>query len=162
MAPNAQALTALRDIHQPLAIGWWPLAKGWYILAVFLIVLTAMAITLIRRYQRNRRGKREALRLLAIYQQQYQREKNTAQTAARVSELLKRVALIYFPRTEVASLQGDAWLVFLNETAKSLDFNRVREALLECPFQPSSDKPLDALFDLARRWITQRRKPCLS
>lgn len=155
-------LAQLRDIHFPEAIGWWPLAPGWYLLAIILlIILMVSAFFLIRRYL-NGRARRQSLQMLATYQQQHQQEMNSQLSAARVSELLKRVALVYFPRADVASLTGDAWLRFLNTTARGLDFNLVRQELLEAPYQPAIDRDLQPLFNMARMWINQRRGSCLN
>ncbi len=153
----SKELAQLRDIHLPDAIGWWPLAPGWYLLAItVLLILVVSLFFSVRRYI-NGRSRRHALHLLATYQQQYQEEMNHSLTAARVSELLKRVALVYFPRAEVASLTGEAWLHFLNSTARGVDFNDVRQELLEAPYESTFSRDLGSLFNIARRWIIQRR-----
>jgi hypothetical protein len=161
-APNAQELAQLRDIHLPGAIGWWPLAPGWYVLATLSMVALITIIFFIHRYHSNSRARRQALRLLTVFQQQYQRDANGSLAAARVSELLKRVSLAYFPRASVASLQGESWLGFLNSTATGLDFNGVRTELLDMPYQSTRDCDLHQLFIIARAWIKQRRGPCLN
>lgn len=157
-------LTQLRDIHIPPAIGWWPIAPGWYILIALSILLVASISFLIYRYYRNTRVRRHALSLLTHYQKKYAQEGHTQQSSAQVSELLKRVALFYFPRKEVANLQGEAWITFLTRTANNIDFNTVRIALLELPYQPEAPTAYDLnpLFAAAKTWIKQRRKPCLT
>lgn len=157
---KAQKLANLRDIHLPESIGWWPLAPGWYVLALLLIVLLIVIIFFVSRYYINGRARRHALRLLTHYMQEYQHNRNSQLNAARISELLKRVALVYFPRKDVASLNGAEWIAFLNDTSKGLDFNRVRTELLEIPYQPIIKHNLLPLFEMARAWISQRRGPC--
>ena len=122
-ATTPKELAQLRDIHLPEAIGWWPIAPGWYILAVLLIMMVSALVFFLRRHYLQGRVKRQALREWVMYHQEYQQEQHSQISAAKLSELLKRVALMYFPRNEVASLQGDAWIVFLNQTSKQLDFN---------------------------------------
>ena len=161
-SPKAQELAQLRDIHLPDAIGWWPLAPGWYLLAIILFVALITVIFLGGRYYLNGRSRRQALRLLVTCQQQYQRDANSQLSAARVSELLKRVALVYFPREQVASLQGESWITFLNTTSNGLDFNCVHTELLEAPYQATIDCDLHNLFIVARAWISQRRGSCLN
>ena len=158
--PTSNDLSALHDIHLPKAIGWWPLAPGWYLLAIITIIFCLLIIVLSRRYYRNTQAKRKALLTLTVYQQQYEQEGNSQCASAQVSELLKRVALVYYPRQEVASLQGEAWITFLNGTAKGVNFNAVRRQLLELPWRPSQNQSLQLLFDTARKWITRQRKPC--
>ena len=160
--PKSQELAQLHDIHLPESIGWWPLAPGWYVLTLLLIILLVTVIFLMSRYYLNGRARRQALRLLMTYQQSYPKQANSQLSAARVSELLKRVALVYFPRAKVASLQGEAWIVFLNDTSKGLDFNNVRQELLEAPYQPVMEHDLQLLFNQARAWISQRRGSCLN
>ena len=160
--PDAQNLAQLRDIHLPAVIGWWPPAPAWYVLAVVLLLLMAWLARFLYRAYRNGLAKRRALKLLAGYQNQHEKAPNSQLTAARVSELLRRVALVYYPRDHVASLKGDAWLAFLQNSAKAVDFQAVREALLELPYQPDRQADLEPLFKAAEAWIRQRRKPCSS
>ncbi len=159
---NSQELAPLRAIHLPDPIGWWPLAPGWYLLAFCLMMgLVALLMWLHRCYS-NGQAKREALRLLSAYQQQYRPHINTQLTSARLSELLKRVALAYYPRTKVAGLRGDEWIAFLDETSINMDFSLVRIALLELPYHATKEHDLNVLFSMARTWIKQRGKPCFN
>ena len=156
----ASNLTQLRDIHQPDPIGWWPLAPGWYLLILVFVITCLLIGFFIHRYYFNGRAKREALRALVTYQKQYEEDENSQLLSARISEVLKRVALAYYPRTRVASLQGDAWIMFLNSTAKGVNFNSVRVQLLELPYRPSKSYPLQPLVNVARKWIIKQGKPC--
>lgn len=162
MPPNEHALAQLRDIHLPAPIGLWPLAVGWVVLAALLFLVFFMVTWFAIRHYHAQRGRRQALSVLARYQQENQRQPNSQLSAARVSELLKRVALLYYPRTEVASLQGDAWVDFLNKTANNLDFNTVRILLIERPYQPPQSDDITPLFIMAQLWIQQRRGQCLN
>ncbi|MCE3045065.1 DUF4381 domain-containing protein [Legionella sp. 16cNR16C] len=159
---KTNALENLRDIHLPEAIGWWPLAPGWYILLILVLLLFAGGLYYFIEYQKNSKPKRHALKLLAQYQEEYQRSGNSQLASSRVSELLKRVALVYFSRETVASLQGEEWINFLNQTGRKLNFNAVRQLLLELPYQPSTSQvSLAPLFARAKTWIKQRGKRCL-
>lgn len=164
---NTSSLDLLRDVHVPPALGWWPVAPGWYILIILILIAITISLTLFIRYYQQGRFKRQSLRLLARYHQQYTHDANPHQTCAQISELLKQAALIYYPRQHVAGLQGDAWLNFLNAHAKNIDFNCVRTLLLERPFQnnhqiiPYTDD-LEPLFECTKSWIKQQGKPCLN
>ncbi|WP_019215838.1 DUF4381 domain-containing protein [Legionella tunisiensis] len=153
-------LAKLRDIQLPDPIGWWPMAPGWYFLIVLIALSVIFLLYIFRRNYIRGRAKREALQLLAHYHQTYQHAGNSQLGSMEISELLRRVALVYFPREMVAGLQGEAWLAFLNETAKGIDFNAVRTCLLEAPYQPGKNMDLNPLFSCAEKWIKQRRKPC--
>ncbi len=156
----ASDLAQLHDIHMPAPIGWWPLAPGWYLLAASLALVCFLMGFWLRRSYLNSRAKREALRALAVYQRQYQQDKNCQLTSAAMSELLKRVALAYYPRTRVAGLQGEPWIMFLSTTVKGVDFSSVRTLLLEGPYRPSRSHNLQPLFLIAHKWIKRQGRPC--
>ncbi len=157
-----QVLAKLHDIHLPVPVNWWPLAPGWYALLILVFILIGLLIYVTRRTYLNGQPKRQALQLLAIYERKYQVERDSQSCSMKISELLRRVALVYFPREEVASLQGEAWLTFLSRTSKRIDFNQLRDYLLEIPYQAASGIDLQPLFYGARAWIKQRRVPCSS
>ncbi|MDR3504247.1 MAG: DUF4381 domain-containing protein [Legionella sp.] len=161
MANQTDPLAQLKDIHLPDAIGWWPLAPGWYAVITLIILLIFVLAAYVYRRHRYALAKKQALLLLASYQEAYEKEQNTPTSSAQISELLRRVALVYYPRAEVASLHGDAWLQFLNQTSKGIDFNAVRALLLDAPFKAAdSGIDLSPLFAHAKHWIKQRGVPC--
>lgn len=152
----ADARAALHDIHLPLAISNWPLAIGWWGLCfIFLMCIFAASYWFFKKRAKER-PKRQALSLLNEYEAAYQQGEAVALSAARVGELLKRVALVYYPRHNVASLQGEAWIGFLNQTSEALDFTLLYEPLLLTPYQLTPSQDLNLLFDTARKWILQR------
>lgn len=156
-------LAQLRDIHLPEAVSWWPLAPGWYALLIGLVFTLLVFIIWIWHLYNRGRAKRNALVLLKNYYHQYKRDGNTQRASARVSELLKRVALVYYPRENVASLQGKNWIIFLNAQAKNIDFTHVQDELLVLPYVPSvPERSLNLFFELSTKWIKQRRGPCLN
>jgi hypothetical protein len=157
---DVDPLAQLKDIHLPEPISWWPLAPGWYVLlALILIAITCLAYRLYKRH-RYALAKKRALVLLNSYQKDYEKEPNAPVTSARISELLRRVALVYYPREQVASLHGETWLCFLNQTSSGIDFNSVRELLLEAPFKTEEHMNITPLFHSAKLWIQQRSVPC--
>lgn len=126
------------------------------------IIFCLIVFGLYRVYQRylNGRAKQQALVLLDRYALQYEQEGNSQLTSARISELLKRVALVYYPRQQVASIHGPDWIAFLNKTSKKLNFEPVQNMLLDLPFKPNERANLTPLITLARLWIKQRTIPC--
>jgi hypothetical protein len=157
---EVDSLAQLKDIHMPPVVGWWPLAFGWYV--VMAVICCLLFFCLYRTYQcyLNGRAKKQALKLLEVYASQYEKERNSQLTSARISELLKRVALVYYPRHQVASTHGSDWIAFLNKTSKQLDFEPVHHMLLDLPFKPNERANLTPLLILAKHWIKQRTVPC--
>lgn len=162
MSPDQDLLHQLHDIHLPTPIGAWPLAPGWYVLVGVVLAGVLWASIWGWRHHRHGRMKRSALSILARYERAYCPMMDTQSTSAALNELLKRVALAYFPRERVAQLYGRDWLIFLNETSQNLDFLSQEEVLLVCPYHKELAKDLRPLCELVRRWIQQRRIPCLS
>ena len=157
----ADTLAGLRDIHLPAPIGWWPVAPGYWVVAL-LLALILVTLFFHHRHRHSRQIKRCALKQLALYIRCHEQTPHIGITAAHLSSLLKQVALHYYPRSQVASLQGDAWLRFLTETSNQLDFEPARHALLESPFRPETNHPVALLFPLVKTWIKQRRGRCLN
>lgn len=111
-------LASLHPLREPLPIGWWPPAPGWWLLAVLLLVaLLALGWYLIRRYRANA-YRRRALAQLAQLGLQYQQHRDELQFLADTNALLKSVALVAYPRREVAASTGADWLAFLNTALK--------------------------------------------
>ena len=141
-------LNKLYDFYQPPPPAWTPQTAGWYVVfsAIGLLILWLSART-IRRWIANR-YRRAALRELAtVPTQQY-------------SALLKRTALAAWPRDKVASLNGPAWLKFLDETSGESQFqrspgNQIEEIGLR-PVTLSADTE-QALRTLAAKWIRRHR-----
>ena len=157
------ALSKLRDIHLPDPIGIWPLAPGWYILGILLFLSCFYGAFILHRYYRNTRARKKALFLLDSYQCEFSKNNNPQRACSQIAELLKRVALVYFPRKEVAHLQGEKWLIFLEDTSKNINFIALREELTIIPFRKKVDScDLAPLFMAARQWIKQRRGRCLN
>jgi hypothetical protein len=119
--PNvADALTALRDIHLPSAVSWWPLAPGWWVLAGVLVVVVAATVVWLR--YRRRSVKRRALAELESVAARFRSSGDPADLAAGLSTLVRRVALVRFDSREVAGLCGIDWVAFLASTGGSRGF----------------------------------------
>ncbi len=158
MADTA-VLATLRDIHLPGPVSMWPLAPAYYVLLTLLLIAT-LTYFLRKRTRRITAPKREALEALKRLKARHSLKPMPQETAAHITTLLRRTALVYHPRADVASLHDDAWIQFLNQTSKAMDFNDVHTSLLLTPFNPASQDDLVRLFDMAEQWIKQRGKKC--
>lgn len=151
---NPDALAELRGYHYPDAVSWWPPAPGWWLLAALLLMLGGAAILVLLRRQRRRAALRAALRELDALSDPGAGIE-PAESARRLSRLLRRYALTRFPRREVAGLAGDDWLRFLDahggDTAFTQGSGRV---LQDIPYRPGGDtSTLAELAALVRNWI---------
>ena len=152
-------LSALKDIHLPEPISWWPLSFGWYLVILLVLIACYGLFTVSYYLYKNGAPKRAALRLLKQYEKNHQ---DTKETCTNLSELLKRVALVYFPQEHVAGLSDDEWISFLNLSGKGLNFEALKEMLLIYPYQANPPPTnLMPLFSIVRTWIKQRSRRCL-
>jgi Domain of unknown function (DUF4381) len=142
----------LRDIHLPQPIGWWPLAPGWWLALFLLLASLGLALWLRRRRKRYSLLKIANLQLAALRE-----HGDDAQAILKqLSQLLRRIAISYYPRQAVAGLSGEAWLAFLDRGFDDAPFsNGVGRCLLDGPYRAASAEPpdLQALFALCERWI---------
>lgn len=155
MNPGAPAALQLRDIHLPPAPDFWPLAPGWWVVAAVLVLLIGGAAFIAWRRYRVRARERQALRELADIEGAF-RQDRTPEKLARISVLLRRIALSRFPRRQVAALTGHAWLGFLDESGGQGRFAAgPGQVLAGLPYQRSlpADLDLDALMALVREWV---------
>jgi hypothetical protein len=152
---SEQLLENLRGIHYPEPISWWPLAPGWYIiLALILLVGLILGIWCYKRARKAYRRKYALAQIKRLKQQLAAHAVATSVLIAEVSVLLKRSALGVFPRAEVAGLQGQAWLQFLDKTGETQEFTQgVGRILGTAPYQPEPPIIPDKLFVLIEEWV---------
>jgi hypothetical protein len=116
--PMTDSAPALRDIHLPSSPGWWPPAPGWWALAALLLIALAWIARRVLR-MRKRRCRLDALR------NEYDRVLADAPDApaklAAASSLLRRAAKTREPHA--SSLEGDAWLTFLDADDPAQSFS---------------------------------------
>jgi len=148
-------LLPLRDIHLPPAIGWWPPPPGWWLAPLLAVALVFAAVWLYRR--RRRRGAIQRIALSELAALERDTDLSASLKAQRLSILLRRVALSVHPRTEVAPLQGRAWLQWLDRALGDSGFtDGPGRALVDAPYRPDiGSTDLDALFALCRDWLTK-------
>lgn len=140
MNNDPYSLSRLRDILVPNAPPMWPPALGvWVLLGLVLLALLTVGWRSAMLWRRNA-YRRAGLALLS-----------KAQTAHEVSVLLKRVALVAFPREQVASLYGEEWVAFLARTCPRSDFSKLLAV-------EAGHVDISALSEIARIWITMHKR----
>jgi len=154
----------LRDIHGLDPISWWPLAPGWWISAA-LFLLTAVALYLVARHLIRyppgswRREAQVALRDLWRQRNQLSQK----ESAARLSVLLRRIAIARFGREKTASISGFEWLAWLQQSdPNGFDWTERGHILLNLPYAPEDwqAKPgeLDELISAALELVAHSRE----
>ena len=111
-------LAALHPLREPLPIGWWPPAPGWWLLAgLVLAALLVLGWYALRRYRANA-YRRRALARLTELAAGAQQQADPQLLLADINALLKSIALVAYPRREVAASSGPEWLAFLNSSLR--------------------------------------------
>lgn len=157
MNPGNEPL-ALRDIHLPSSISWWPPALGWWLVLLIVLLLVITGV-LIYRYRKSRRLHKAALNELEEIQATYKHNQNDQQLVQSLSIWLRRVSLSLYPRTDVAGLTGKDWIEFLDQAVSkpssqqyfSEDLGR---ALISAPYKQSISIDAHALLTTCRNWLS--------
>lgn len=147
-------LQQLKDIHLPHAIHMWPIAPGWIGLFVSLIVTVCYLLYVWRKRNQKKHTVKFALAKLDKLQHLMLENPEQINVSAEISTLLRRTALYYFRRENIAGLSGKHWLDFLNRSGETTDFTQEAGRLLtEAPYQKGNLNDLAPLFALARTWL---------
>lgn len=164
MNPDSTSLDRLHDVITSPPVPWWPPAPGWYwSFGLLLVLALALVLRGIVRWQRNR-YRHEALAELKRQVASLRDSNHRAASLAALAELLKRAALSAWPREEVASLTGPAWLDFLDRTAGSGRFSKGPGAALEqVAYDPRvadtlSEDQLQEIIAVVRHWLKKHQR----
>ncbi len=153
------ALRALKDIAVPPPVSWMPQTWGWAVLAVILMLALAIWFALWLRHYRANAYRREALALLAGVEAKIRDPATREAGIQDLAVLLKRVALAGWPRDDVASLAGDAWVKFMGAHGTQATGQALHRALDDLEYQAgeaagvAQPKAEAELIADARTWI---------
>jgi hypothetical protein len=137
---------------------------GFYVLLALMLALGVWVAFLWRRRQMARFYRRAAIAELDAIARELEKKGGRHVLAARLPELLKRVALHVEPRAEVAALTGQGWLTLLDRMYGGNGFVKGPGRLLPrlaygtptfISSVPRAD--IDALVRLSREWILKHR-----
>jgi len=149
----------LKDIHIPDAIIWWPPAIGWWLMALLVILLIAGGIWLVKHLTRKTAIKTAKKLLLSIKQNT---EIDNQQKLVELSKLIRRVAVSNLPRSRVAGLTGQDWLLFLDSSVKGAPFSEgIGQLLANAPYRNTSpsDGEISQLLSLCQDWLNAQATP---
>ncbi len=161
MNPDPTSLDRLHDVIEPARVSWWPPAPAWYwIISLVAILGFCFILQWLLIWQRNR-YRREALARHRVICTLLEKRGCRIQAVTDLAELLKRTALSAYPRKRAASLTGDSWLRFLDQTGHTDEFtNGPGRALVRVPYDSSeaanfTSSQMLELAEMTRQWIRQ-------
>jgi len=138
-----ELLARLEPVAEPAPVSLLPQTAGWACAgAALLFVLIRYGYRLVTRYRENA-YRRAALRALT----------DAGDDPAAIAAILRRTALVAYPRAEVAGLFGDDWLRFLDARYHGAEFlTGTGRVLASAPYQ-SGEIPAVGLGQLAATWV---------
>lgn len=142
-----ELLDLLEPVQEPAQIPLTPQTAGWIWLGPLIVLLILYAVwKAVRHHQAN------AYRRAAI-----QELSSVGDDAAEIASILRRTALVAYPRDSIAGLHGKDWLNFLNRTYSGNGFtDGPGEALIVAPYRGNLDEP--NLNRIAREWTRSHKR----
>ncbi|MFT6927539.1 MAG: hypothetical protein ACJAZP_003176 [Psychromonas sp.] len=147
---NQNLLAQLNDIQAPSLPSFWPPAPIYWFLLSALIICLLLSVYLFKKYKKQKVKQTAALKQLTLL------EKSNADFIL-LNQLLKGVALLYFPRRQVASLHGEQWFDFLQSYAQTPLFGDKADFIIRLYDSPEPTCCRDD-FEQARKWISGLHK----
>jgi len=148
-------LKDLKDIHLPSSVSIWPLAPIWYVIIALTLALIAAIVYLWWRRVKHLRLRKKALKTLETIKALQHPEQQMIQ----LSELLRRVAMKVYSRSQVAGLKGQAWLGLLDHGVTNKAFSDgPGKLLITFPYQPTlsqanHQQEVKRVIELSASWL---------
>lgn len=148
-APTVEVPTNLVDLldqlvlpPDPEPVSMIPQTGGWIVLLLLVLIGVVLGLKRLHDHRVRNAYRVEALASL-----------NDAEDSAAIATVLRRCALVAYPRVEVASLTGAEWLAFLDRSEGGTTFTEgPGQALATAPYR--THEAADAgLLEAARHWV---------
>ena len=150
----------LDDIIIPEGIDFWPLAPAWYILLVLCVLSVFLFMNFYKKYKKKWTYRKQALALLKQSFQSRQTSGDSACNQALVKILKQTAISAYLDHKEkISSLQGKAWVNFLNKQSRKPVFDQEMGAFLALGiYQQNSEIDVERFYRLCAQWIKQHEQ----
>lgn len=157
-------LDQLEPLIAPAPVPFWPPAPGWWLLAVLLPLLAWGAWRLARRLSRQRQEAEQAQPLDPMREAALQELAQLAKPydgahagpwLQQLNALLKRLCRQRSPDAQVLTLNGRAWLAYLDNRCPAAGLTRWM-VLVEGAYRPQcklDDKAIAGLHQAVETWI---------
>jgi hypothetical protein len=143
----------IAEIHLPAQVSMWPPAYGWWIVLLLILITLFAVFKLVQKWRKNRVQRNFALdELNAVDLEHYA-------AWQQINEIMKRAAMVYYPRAQVAALTGEKWKTFLLEglgkkgSAKTAEFD---DNWLNFAYTPKvNQQQVQSYHQFAQVWLKQ-------
>lgn len=141
-----ELLDMLEPAPAPPPIPMTPQTWGWVVLVVLLVALLAFGMYVYHRHRQSNKYRRSALVEL----------EHAGNDAVKAAEILRRTALVAYPRSDVAGLCGKDWLSFLKQTSGITQFSdEIAQHLIDAPYKAETSN--FEVKPLVRDWIKSHK-----
>lgn len=152
IANNNPGLQLPHDIISPEPISWWPLAYGWWFIIALLILITLAFFWWQKR--RHASPTKQALKQL----RQLLTIQDDREFLSQCAHWIKQQAMQFYGREQTASLHGQSWLTFLDQTGNTTAFSQGAGQQLQQLYQPSHSAQREPLIEVLSAWLLQQGK----
>ncbi len=147
-----QLMELMHDLARPEPVAWLPLTLGWWVVGGWLLIIGVLATGYAYARWRRNRYRREAIGLLEAIGD----GTGAGSAGPAIASVLKRTALVAYPRQQVASLHGTTWADFLRASCNhDPAVERAAADLAGAAYRRDTDG--EALIAAARRWVQVHR-----
>lgn len=144
---------ALKPLHHPMDISWWPLAPGWWVL------LALVAVAMMYWLRPNKPLSMHDSALLELRElTKVQKQLKSNELVGHSNQLLKRYALAFYPDSGVGALVGEPWLAFLQvHGPENMDAD-IAEQLVANAYRPHADElDRERLLAFTQHWLQAQK-----
>ncbi|MEM8498924.1 MAG: DUF4381 domain-containing protein [Pseudomonadota bacterium] len=159
-------IRGIEEIVFPPAVSWLPSTPAWKLLGMVLFVLIIIFLFKAAKTWRRNEYRRNAVRRIAEMRANVRSiEDGYWQQLSELPAVMKITALHAYPRELIASLSGQSWLDFLNESSGGHEFNEsAADILAKLAYKPHAHQPFslndaENLLDVCDYWIRQHQAP---
>ncbi len=154
MQPQGIDLSGLKDIHLPAVPSVWPLpVTFWAVLSGVIAVIVLSRLIWVQQHKLTARkyANREVENLIKRFPH------DDYKIATELSLLMRRIALMKYPREEISGLSGKQWRQFLENTVKKPVFKGqagdIIETVMFIPPDRFKNENMPDLINAAKEWI---------
>jgi hypothetical protein len=137
----------LADIHLPGEVSMWPPAYGWWILTALVTIAIYLTVKTIIKWRAQRVQRNHAVEaLMKVDLEHYA-------AWQQINDILKRAAMVYYSRKQVAALTGENWKNFLLKCLgkKTIAFD---DNWLTFAYSPSVNQAtIESYHQFAQQWL---------
>ena len=141
-----ELINLLEEVPEPQPVSMVPQTPGWIVVGLIVGCLLFVLARWIWRQWKANAYRRSAL--LAL--------EDAGDDPAKIAAVLRRAALVAFPRSEVVPMAGETWLAFLDQTYPGSEFQQgAGQVLATAPYRAQSSAPDGGR--VAKEWIRKHR-----